>query len=334
MDYIRARLEKFPELTAERIYREIKQLGYKGSSWTVRRYVARIRPPHMRVYKPVETLPGEQAQVDWGYFGSIEVDGEVLKLYAFVFVLSYSHMRYVEFTTSQDLATFLACHQRALEYLGGCPREIVYDNAKTVVKERVGSVVRFHPDLLRFAAAYGFKPRACWVHDPESKGKVESAVKYVRRDLFYGTAFTSLADLNRQVREWLEQVANQKVSASTGEAPVARLEAERPFLLLLPERPLEVPAEVEAQVTKTCLVSWGGNQYSVPHRLARKKVRSNLVPSAAADDPSPQTLGKPNWLYRLTTSRIASFSFSAVTCRRLAEEIWWGVTLPLIWRAV
>lgn len=166
LDHIKARLFNYPELTAERLFREIVKMGYTGSRRTVRRYVARIRPTQERVYKPVETLPGEQAQVDWGHEGTIEENGQRFSLYSFNFILSHSRVRYVEYTTSQDMATFLACHQRAFQYVGGCPREIVYDNAKTVVLERVGTVVRFHPDLLRFAAASGFKPRACWVNDP------------------------------------------------------------------------------------------------------------------------------------------------------------------------
>lgn len=276
VDHIKARLDKYPELTAERLYREIAELGYTGSRRTVRRYVARMRPQQERVYKPVETLPGEQAQVDWGHEGTIEVNGQRLNLYSFNFVLSHSRVRYVEYTTSQDMATFLACHVRALQYVRGCPREIVYDNCKTVVSERVGTVVRFHPDLLRFAAAYGFKPRACWVHDPESKGKVESTVKYVRRDFFYGTEFSDPDDLNRQARTWLDEVANRKRSEATGRIPFELLEEERPFLLPLPERHPATYAEAEAHVTKTCLISWGGNQYSVPHQLARHKVKLHI----------------------------------------------------------
>jgi transposase len=271
VDHIKARLAKFPELTAERLFREIVNLGYTGSRRTVRRYVAQLRPQQERVYKPVETLPGEQAQVDWGHEGTIEENGERLNLYSFNFILSYSRVRY-EYTTSQDMATFLACHQRALRYIGGCPGEIVYDNCKTVVSERLGTVIRFHPDLLRFAAGFGFKPRACWVHDPESKGKVESTVKYARRDFFYGTEFTSRSDLNQQARTWLDEVANQRVCEATSRPPMELLREERPFLRPLSAEPVAAYAEAEARVTKTCLLSWGGNQYSVPHQLARRKV--------------------------------------------------------------
>lgn len=275
-DHIKARLAKYPELTAERLFREIEKLGFSGSRRTVRRYVAQLRPQQQRVYKPFETLPGEQAQVDWGHEGTFEENGQRFNLYSFNFILSHSRVRYVEYTTSQDMATFLACHVRALQYIGGCPREIVYDNAKTVVLDRVGTVVRFHPELLRFAVGYGFSPRACWVNDPESKGKVESTVKYARRDFFYGTEFTSLSHLNEQRLTWLNEVANRKVSEATGRVPFDHLAEERSFLQSLPAIPVATYAEVEVQVTKACLFSWGGNQYSVPAHLARNKVKLHV----------------------------------------------------------
>jgi len=272
VDVITQRLAKYPELTAERLFREIVAKGYTGSRRSVRRYVAKLRPLQQRTYRPLETLPGEQAQVDWGHFGTIPDGDQDVKLYAFVLVLSHSRVRYVEFTTSQDAATFLACHSRAFAYLGGVPHQILYDNAKTVVLERVGTVIRFHSDLLRFAAAHGFKPRACWMEDPESKGKVENAVHYVRQDFFYGTEFPSLVEVNRQVRVWMDDVANAKCSEATGQVPAEALKAEHPFLLPLPAKPVEIAMEATARITKTSLLHWGGNEYSVPDTLARRKV--------------------------------------------------------------
>jgi transposase len=96
-NYIIKRLEKYPELSADRLFDEIKARGYKGSARTLRRYVASIRPQKHREYKPFETLPGEQAQADWGHFGTIVVDGATYKLYAFVFTLCWSRVSYVEF---------------------------------------------------------------------------------------------------------------------------------------------------------------------------------------------------------------------------------------------
>ena len=271
-EYITDRLDEWPELTAERIYREIKVKGYTGSKRTVRRYVMGLRKKTYREYKPIETLPGEQAQVDWGHCGKIDVDGRKLSLYAFAFTLSWSRVRYVEFVTSLNMATFFGCMHRALEYVGGVPREIVFDNAKTVVSERVGGVVRYNEHLLRLAASYGFSPRACWINDPESKGKVESSIGYVKRDFHYACSYTGLEDLNVQARQWCDEVANRKIHGTTGEVPFERLAEEQRYLQPLAIRePLFIIEDRKA--TKTQLISIDGNKYSVPVQFARKRVK-------------------------------------------------------------
>jgi transposase len=272
MDYITARLEKWPQLSAERLYQEIVAMGYEGSRRSVRRAVAEVRPRKKREYKPFETLPGEQAQVDWGHMGRISIDGAELPLYCFAFTLAWSRVRYVEFITSLNMATFLGCMHRALSYINGVPREVVFDNAKTVVAERVGGVVRYNEDLLRMAATYGFQPKACWVNDPESKGKVESTIGYIKRGFYYGRDFAGPADLNVQALQWCNEVANRKVHATTGEVPFDRLEQERAYL-----KPLNVTDPLfiieERRATKTQLISVEGNQYSVPPIFAQRKVR-------------------------------------------------------------
>lgn len=208
---------------------------------------------------------------------AFDESGQPVDRYSFNFILSHSRVRYVEYTSSQDMATFLACHERAFRYIGGCPREIVYDNCKTVVAERIGDVIRFTTDLLRFAAAFGFKPRACWIHDPESKGKVESTVKYARRDFYYGHEHLPQDEVNRQALVWLNQVANRKVSEATHRVPFEVLEEERRFLLpLSPATRPAAYAERGAKVSKACLILVDGNKYSVPHRLARQSVTLRL----------------------------------------------------------
>ena len=271
VDYITNRLEEWPELTAERIYREIKSQGYTGSKRTVRRCVARLRKKTYREYKPFETLPGEQAQVDWGHCGKIDMFGRQLMLYVFAFSLSWARVKYVEFIISQNMATFCGSLHRAFEYVGGVPQEIVFDNAKTVVSERVGGVVRYNENLLRLAASYGFTPKACWTNDPESKGKVESSIKYVKRDFLYACTYTDLEDLNAQARQWCDEVANRKIHGTTGQIPFERLEEEQYYLQpLVIGQPLFVVESRKA--TKTQLISIDGNKYSVPVQFARKQV--------------------------------------------------------------
>ena len=275
-EHMEQRLEKYPELSAEQLYREVRKNGYLGSRRTLRRAVARLREKAggatVRRYRPVETLPGEQAQVDWGHCERIVVDGQSLPLYVFVFTLGYSRWTYAEFTTSQDMATFLGCHGRALAAAGGVPAEIVYDNAKTVTTSRVGHVVQLCEGLLRFAAGYGFKPRTCWIHDPESKGKVESRVKFIKRAFVYGHEPSTLETWNADARQWCAEVANGEVCAATGVPPQQRLQDEAPAFHRLPAVPVEVPVVEERGVSRTGIIHWLGNTYSVPDRLQRLTV--------------------------------------------------------------
>lgn len=202
----------------------------------------------------------------------MDIGGRKVPLYVFAFSLSWSRMRYVEFVTSLNMATFFGCMHRAFEYIGGVPREILFDNTKTVVSERVGGLIRFNENLLRLAATYGFTPKACWTNDPESKGKVESSVKYVKRDFYYGCSHFGLEDLNLQALQWCNEVANCKVHGTTGEVPFERLAEERDYL-----HPLAVCEPMfimeGRKATKTQLISIDGNKYSVPVQFARKQVK-------------------------------------------------------------
>lgn len=285
--YLEYRLAQWPELSAARLCREIQAppdpaidghfllpaSPYEGSERTVRRYVARIRPVKpTRDFQPVETLPGEEAQVDWGHCGHIVADGGKRPLYVFSLVLSYCRVRYVEFTTSQDMATFLGCHARGLHYLGGVPVRILYDHAKTVVADRVGSVVQFNRDLLRFALDYGFHPTACWLQDPESKGKTENSIGYVKRDFLYSRPVEDLPTLNAQALAWCDEVANEKVHGATREVPADRLAEERRALRPLPERPVPIFMQLHRVIRKDHTFSFETNQYSVPAGYAGRRV--------------------------------------------------------------
>jgi transposase len=183
-------------LNAAKMCRLLKEQGYTGKERIIRAYMSPLRP---MVDSPAtvrfETEPGRQAQVDWAEFGKVEVDGEVRTLYAFIMVLAYSRMLYVEFTTSTEMATFLRCHINAFRFFGGVPKEILYDNLKSVVKDRdENGRPRFNERFLDFAAYYGFQPRACLPYHAWTKGKVERPVRYLRENFFQGTSFNSVPD--------------------------------------------------------------------------------------------------------------------------------------------
>lgn len=268
--YIEERLSKY-NLTATRLFREIKAQGYSGSYDTVKKFVASIRgeqpgPACVRF----ETEPGEQAQVDWSPAGQVEWGGKKIKLWCFSMVLGYSRAMYIEFTTSQDLITFIRCHINAFKYFGGVPWTILYDNPKVVVLSREGQAIQWNPKFLEFSRTYGFTPILCTPRRPQTKGKVERPYRYIKQDFLLGTEANDVVDLNQKARIWLDEVANCRVHRTTGEIPFKRLREEK--LRPLPPGEYTINLEEVRKVSKDFVISYEGNYYSVPFVLAGKEV--------------------------------------------------------------
>jgi len=220
-----------------------------------------------------ETQPGEQAQVDWGSFGSIEHHGRRRRLYAFVMTLGWSRTMYVEFTTSMDTATWLRCHVHAWHYFGGVPRVVLHDNLKTAVLERSAEGrVHWNPRYLDLADYYGFSLRACQPYRAQTKGKVEAGIRYLRGNFWPGLRFVDLSDLNRQCLDWLDLTANQRVHGTTGEVPFERLPHEE--LQPLADKPdYDTSLIGYRRASKDCFVSYGSNYYSVPFAYVRQTLQ-------------------------------------------------------------
>lgn len=263
--YIVQRLTELPDLTGVRLHAELRERGFPLGVTQLRRYVAQVRAPRpRRAYLHVELEPGEQAQVDWGAFGSLRVGAGTRPLSAFVMVMSWSRALFLDFALDQRMETFLRFHRRALEYFGGAPRRLVYDNLKSVVLQRMGSTIQFNPRFLALAGHYLFEPVAAPVRYPQFKGRVETAIKYVRHSFFYGRSFASLADLRQQAARWQDEVANQRRHATTRERPAERLVLERLQLRPLPERAFDADWTVPLIVAKDARVRFDANAYSVP----------------------------------------------------------------------
>ena len=176
--FLVATLEKYPTLRASRLYAMVRQRGYGGGPDHFRHVVARYRPaPPVEAFLRLRTLPGEQAQVDWGHFGKLEVGRATRTLWGFVMVLSYSRRIYLRFFFGNAMAHFLAGHVGAFAAFGGVPRVLLYDNLKSAVLERVGQAIHFNPMLLDLAAHYRFEPRPVAVARGNEKGRVERAIR-------------------------------------------------------------------------------------------------------------------------------------------------------------
>jgi len=272
-DYLQKRLDE-GVWNARKLYTEIKTRGYTGSETRVRAWVHPLRKARSsQATVRFETEPGEQAQVDWGHFGTLQHQGRQKRLYAFVMTLSWSRAMYLEFTTSTDETTWLRCHLNAFRFFNGVPGTIVHDNCKTAVLQRnAEGDIHWNPRYLDLAECYGFSPHACKPYRPETKGKVESGIKYVRGNFWSGLTYRDLDDLNAQARDWMDTVANVRVHGTTREVPYARLPLEslQPFPT---QRAFDTSRIGFRKSSRDCLISYEGNYYSVPAAYILQKLQ-------------------------------------------------------------
>jgi len=269
-------LDKHPKLRATRLYEMVRARGYVGGYTPVRRYVGSVRPAaKAEAFLKLSTLPGEQAQVDWGHFGKIQVGAATRSLSCFVLVLSWSRAMFARFTLDQTLETFLYGHALAFETLGGVPRRILYDNLKSVVIERVSEHIRFHPQILECAGHYHFAPVPCAPYRGNEKGKVERTIQYLRHGFFAARRFTSVEDLNRQLADWIDRVAHARpVPGDPTPRPVRdALAEERERLLPLPASRFECDHVRPIASGKQPYVRFDRNDYSIP----RDRIRQALT---------------------------------------------------------
>jgi transposase len=263
---------------AQVLLRELRARGYGGGYTILKDWLHPQRESAQTVaVRRFETPPGRQAQVDWGHLGSIEMEDGDRKLNGFTFTLGYSRTMMAEAALDQKLGTLLKMHEEAFRQLGGVPEEILYDRMKTVwleVDER-GEVV-WHPVFLDFARYWGFRPRLCRPYRAQTKGKVESGVKYVRRNFLCGLQGREpggLTDFNAQLRAWVWEVANQRIHGTTHEQVSARWSVDRCSLQSLAGRPPYAWVDDELRkVARDAYVSWQGSRYSVPWTYAGKQV--------------------------------------------------------------
>jgi transposase len=234
--YLAERVEAAaPEwIPATVLLRELRARGYPGAISILKDHLAMLKP--VAAPEPLirfETEPGRQLQVD---FATIRRGRD--RLSVFIATLGWSRAAYAEFVTDERLETLLGCHERAFYYFGGVPREVLYDNMRTVVTERDRygpGLHRYNPTFLDFAHHHGFVPRLCRPYRAKTKGKVERFIRYLRASFFVPLAsqlspeglMVDRDTANARVGAWLREVANARVHATTDEVPLVRLEQER-----------------------------------------------------------------------------------------------------------
>lgn len=269
--FVRETLAKHPQLRATRLHEMLRGRGYAGSARQVRRWVQQrhLRPSHAEAYLRLTTAPGEQVQVDWAHIGRVPVaEGVERPLYALVFVLSWSRRLYVDFSLDMSMAAVVRGHVRAFEAFGGTPRQCLYDNMKTVVIERMGDAIRYHPRLLELARHYAFSPRVCAPYRANQKGRVERAVRYLRESFLAARAFADLADARRQYAAWAATYEGTRPCRSDPSRTVeAAWQYEKTLLTPLPPRPLHATDSRAVCAAKQPYIAVDANLYSIPHDL-------------------------------------------------------------------
>ena len=251
--------------TAAQLWSRLQQEGYQGGYSILKRWVRTVRPTHAPAFLTLHFNPGQCAQVDWGAWGALRVGSTRRALSFFVMVLCWSRRMYVEFTYGQSQEHWLGCHRNAFEYFGGAVAELMCDNTKTaVLSHPLGGPPVFHPAYLDLAGHYGAIIKACTPRRANEKGRVESAVAYVKKNFLAGLALSDLATLNAAARLWLDTVANVRLHGETHRQPMAMFAEEQPKLRPLPAHPFDAAVVAAVRVSNRCRVTVDTNRYSVP----------------------------------------------------------------------
>jgi transposase len=259
----------------EAIIERLREKGYAGGISILKEYISPFRPPKaIPAVQRYESLPGKQAQMDYGICHYVDTDGVIHKVPAFIMIMGNSRAKYVEFVKRCDLYSLQRCLVNAFEYFDGVPETILTDRMKTVVISTEGRRVNWNLKFQEFASDMGFVPKLCRARRPQTKGKVERLVYYVKDNFLPGRTFTDIADLNQQAIHWCRK-ADSKVHGTTGLIPMSELKKEP--LLSLPAQNIRDRYRFEIRkVSNDGFVSYDGIKYGVPWEYAGKDLQVRL----------------------------------------------------------
>ncbi len=271
------RLLNLHPYTAQQLFQQLQPRGYAGSYSILKRFVRQVRPKPAAAFLTLQFAPGECAQVDWGSAGLLQVGSTRRRVSFFVMVLCYSRRLYVEFTLSEKLEHWLACHQSAFGYFNGVSRQVMVDNCKVaVLAHPPGGPPTFNPRYLDFAQHYGFQIKACGPKQAHQKGRVENAVAYVKKNFLAGLELTSLPALNTAARHWLDTVANVRTHGETHRRPIDLFAEEK--LRALHPHPYGAARIEDLRASSRFRITVDTNSYSVPARYASQVLQVHIYP--------------------------------------------------------
>lgn len=271
-------LEQHP-YSARQIWQRLRQQGYTGAYTIVSDLVRSLRPAPTKAFLSLRFLPGQCAQLDWGHAGWMRIGSTRRRVSFLVLVFSYSRKMYVEFTLGQSMEQFLSAQQNGFRWIGGVTAEVMVDNCKTAVLDHpVGGPATLHPRYVDFAQHYGFSIKACTPRQPQQKGRVESAVAYIKGNFLNGLELHCLESLNEMARHWLNTVANVRRHAHTRRTPDELLLDEIPKLRPLNPSLYEACNYLPVRANNRARVTFETNRYSVPPAYADRALVLKLYP--------------------------------------------------------
>ena len=251
-----------------------RQHGFKGSYEAVARFVKKIKDKlSVKTTTILDFKAGECAQVDFGAGPKFydESTGEVISTWIFVMVLAWSRHMYAEIVLRQNVETWLGCHRRAFEWFGGVPRKILLDNAKCAIVKACYHDPEVQRSYAEYAEGYGFIISPCPPYDPQKKGRVESGVKYVKKNFLPLRDFRNrIQEGNRQLKLWVLETAGNRDHGTTHQKPLTLFEAERLLLKPLPDHPPECAVWQRVIVHGDCHVTYSKCRYSAPFKLVKQ----------------------------------------------------------------
>jgi transposase len=317
------------------LYERLRERGYDGSYSSVYRFVQRLEPPTPEVVVRVETKPGEEAQVDFGYAGQMidPRDGALRKTWAFVVTLSWSRHQYVEFVFDQKMETWLSLHRNALAFFGGVPQRLVIDNLKTAMARACWDSPLAQQAYRECAEHYGFLISPCRPRTPEHKGKVEQGgVHYVKRNFLGGRQPTAITQANQDVIRWVNTKAGLRIHGTTREQPLVRFATERAMLRPLPCTAYDLAVWKEVLLHRDGHIVFENAYYSAPFHLAGQRlwVRGGarevqiyttdyvlVATHVRAQSPGQRVTHRDH----LPVFKVAGLTLSRPDCRQRATEI-------------
>lgn len=260
-------------LSAVRIHELLSAKGCCLTYSSVKNYVKGLRGKESICIR-FHTLPGEEAQVDFGYVGLLpDREGGKRKTWVFNMRLSYSRLDYYKVVYDQKVETFIDCHREAFNYFGGIPSVVKVDNLKAAILEAHFYQPVYQSLYKRFADYHHFQILPCRIRQPQEKGKVESGIKYIKNNFFAGRQFDNGYDLEQQLQRWLNEICNARIHGTTRKVPRELFEEkERSCLKTLPEQPFRQPEVGQRKVYRDCHVYVAYNYYSVPFEYVGKTI--------------------------------------------------------------